>query len=104
MDNYQPMVFENRYFVELEEEDIQRLNREEAAKFEHNPEFPVAAATVEGRLGPGSWDEHWLTVDDSGRRVYARIYSSAGHAVALTADGRIVRETDYPVEEVEPRE
>ncbi|TCL56498.1 hypothetical protein EDC14_104922 [Hydrogenispora ethanolica] len=104
MNNYQPTVFENRFFVELEEEDIQELNREEAAKFEQNPQFRAAAASVEERLGPGSWDEHWLTVDNSGRRVYARIYSGAGHAIALTADGKIVREMDYPVEEVETQD
>jgi hypothetical protein len=99
MNDYQPTVFENRFFVDLEEEDIQHLNKREAAKFAGNPQFPQAAVAVEERIGPGSWDEHWLTIDNSGRRVYARVYSGAGHAVALTADGKVVREMDYPIEE-----
>ena len=33
MGNYTPRVIENREFVGLEEEDIQRLNRDEAGKF-----------------------------------------------------------------------
>jgi hypothetical protein len=85
----------------LEEEDIQRLNQIEAEKFNQNPDFSKIAASVEERLGPGSWDEHWLTVDDNGRRVYARIYSGDGQALAVTADGRIVRKMEYPVEEAD---
>jgi hypothetical protein len=39
MENNQPHMMENREFVGLEEEDIQRLNRIEAEKFDQNPGF-----------------------------------------------------------------
>ncbi len=87
-----PLVIENRYFVELEEEDIQKLNRREAAKFEHNPQFTATASTIESKLGPGEWSEHWITVDDTGKRVYARLYTAHEHSMAVTADGRVVRQ------------
>ncbi|HYH01994.1 MAG TPA: hypothetical protein VEC37_02755 [Bacillota bacterium] len=88
-----PQFIENRYFVELEEEDIQKLNRAEAAKFTENPQFASVAATVEAKLGPGEWSEHWITVDDTGKRVYARLYTTHEHTMAVTADGRVVRES-----------
>ena len=88
-----PQFIENRHFVELEEEDIQKLNRIEAAKFRDNPQFASTAATVEAKLGPGEWSEHWISVDDSGKRVYARLYTTNEHMAAVTADGRIVRES-----------
>lgn len=87
-----PLVVENRYFVELEEEDIQKLNHQEAAKFEHNPNFTAVASTLEAKLGPGEWSEHWITVDDTGKRVYARLYTTGEHLMAITADGRVVRQ------------
>ncbi|HEX2955021.1 MAG TPA: hypothetical protein VHR47_13705 [Bacillota bacterium] len=97
MENFQPKVIENRYFVELEEEDIQRLNRIEADKFDHNPEIPTMMAEVEEELGPnGEWEEHWLAVDPSGRRLYARIYYTDDKAAALTADAQVIKEIDYP--------
>lgn len=88
---------ENREFVELEEEDIQRLNRMEAKKFDENPSVGIIMTTVENDLGPnGHWEEHWMTVDPSGRRVYARIYYSKDRALAVTSKGTIIREVDYP--------
>lgn len=88
-----PRMIENREFVELEEEDIQRLNRSEAAKFNHNPSIPKVMQEVEAKLGEGGeWSEHWITIDASGRRVYARIYSLDENSIAITADGRIVKE------------
>jgi hypothetical protein len=57
MENFRPKVIENRYFVELEEEDIQRLNGIEADKFDPVhwvPEYPNAA--FENRLPD---DEFW---------------------------------------------
>lgn len=103
MADYAPRVMENREFVDLEEEDIQQLNRREAEKFDHNPDFPAFKREIESRLGsPGHWEEHWLTVDNSGRRVYARIYYAEGKGLAVTSDGRVIRELDYPVRD-EPR-
>jgi hypothetical protein len=87
-----PLMIENRDFVALEEEDIQRLNRAEAFKFEKNHDFIALAASVESKYGPGEWNEHWVTVDDSGKRVYARVFSSDLHTLALTSDGKIIRQ------------
>lgn len=99
-----PLVIENRDFVALEEEDIQKLNRQEAAKFERNPDMAAIMSDVAADADPeGRWEEHWVTVDASGRRVYARVYRSPVHTVAVAADGRIVRETVLPRREV-PRE
>ena len=97
MEGLTPRVMENREFVALEEEDIQKLNRSEAEKFEANPEFDRVIAQIESELGgKGKWEEHWLTVDANGRRVYARIYYAADRGVAVSADGRIIRELNYP--------
>jgi hypothetical protein len=97
MEDLTPRVIENREFVALEEEDIQRLNRSEAEKFESNPELDRVIAQVEAELGrKGNWEEHWLTIDAKGRRVYARIYYTADRGLALTSDGRIIRELNYP--------
>jgi hypothetical protein len=87
-----PLVIENREFVGLEEEDIQKLNQAETLKFEANPGFAGIAAAVETQYGPGEWGEHWVTVDDSGRRVYARVYSGELHVLAITSDGKIIRQ------------
>ena len=48
-------------------------------------------ASLEEELGHnGRWEEHWLTLDASGRRAYAKIYYGADHALAITSDGRII--------------
>ena len=101
MEHNQPQVMENREFVGLEEEDIQCLNRNEAEKFDQNPGFKKTATEVEDELGPGGhWEEHWLTVDASGRRAYARIYYTSDRAIAVVSDGRIIRELNYPAQRV----
>ena len=97
MGDDQPRFIENRQFVEYEEEDIQRLNRVERQKFDSNPETPEMMKEIERELGSsGRWEEHWLTIDSSGKRVYTRIYYTGERALALTADGRIIREMNYP--------
>lgn len=97
MEDFMPRVMENREFVDLEEEDIKGLNRDEALKFERNQNIGKVMASLEEELGRnGHWEEHWLTVDASGRRAYARIYYGDNRALALTSDGRIIRELDYP--------
>lgn len=97
MEKIIPRVIENRDFIELEEEDIQRLNSEEASKFELNQDIGEIMNSLEKELGPdGHWEEHWLTLDSAGRRVYAKIYYGKDRALAITSDGRIIRETDYP--------
>ncbi|HEX7715143.1 MAG TPA: hypothetical protein VF531_14100 [Bacillota bacterium] len=96
MEEVQPRIFENREFVEFEEEDIRRLNRMEAEKFDRNPELRQVMETITAEVGErGRWEEQWVTVDHSGRRVYARIYRGPDRVVAVTADGRIVRDFDY---------
>lgn len=97
MEDFTPRVVENREFVGLKEEDIRRLNRDEAVKFEQNPKIGQTMASLEEELGRnGHWEEHWLTVDASGRRAYAKIYYGEDRALAMTSDGRVIRELDYP--------
>lgn len=92
-----PKVMENREFVGLEEEDIQSLNRIEVRKFEKNPNIKQVMSQVEAELGsPGRWEEHWLTTDNNGRRVYARIYYTKDRGAAISSDGQIFREFNYP--------
>ncbi len=80
-----------------EAEAIQRLNQEEARKFEQSPEFKKVSDRIEEEMGKrGHWEEHWLAVDSSGKRIYARIYSNAAKSIAVSSDGRIVKELVYP--------
>lgn len=100
MKEAKPCIIENREFVELEEEDIQRLNRLEAEKFRDNPHIAEVMAEVEHDLGSdGHWEEHWMTVDPTGQRVYARVYYTDEHAKAITSNGEAVRMISYPVSE-----
>lgn len=92
----EPLVIENREFVGYEEEDIQRLNRIEAEKFENNPHLKQVLDSIEDELANSRhWEEHWLTLDASGRRVYARIYYGDNKAIAVTAKGEVVKEINY---------
>ncbi|HHT49686.1 MAG TPA: hypothetical protein GXZ98_10405 [Firmicutes bacterium] len=91
----EPMVIENRQFVEYEEEDIQRLNDTEEQKFLVNPQVSRVKDKVEHELGEGHWEKHWLTIDPSGRRVYTHIYYGEERALAVTADGKIIKEISY---------
>ncbi len=94
---HSPKVMENREFVGLEEEDIQNLNRSEARKFDQNPRIKQVMSQIEAELGnSGRWEEHWLTIDAGGRRVYTRVYYTDSQGVAISADGQIVRELNYP--------
>lgn len=96
MEDFQPRLISNRQFVGYEEEDIQRLNREEAEKFEKNPSMQSILAKIESDLGSGGrWEEHWLTVDAKGSRIYARIYYTENEAIAVAADGHIIRRLNY---------
>ena len=100
MENVKPKIIENREFVELEEEDIEKLNQAEGEKFRANSSIPNAMAKVESEAGPGGhWEEHWLSIDPSGRRVMAKIYYGSDMAMAVTSDGHVIRGIEYPVEE-----
>lgn len=91
-----PLVIENRQFVEYEEDDIERLNDTEERKFAENPRVQQVKESVEEELGrAGHWEKHWLTIDPSGRRVYAHIYFGDERALAITADGEIIKEIIY---------
>ncbi len=102
MRDYEPRYMANREFVELEEEDIQRINRMEAQKFARNPEMTAVMSSIEEQLGPeGHWEEHWMTVDPKGSCVYARVYYTDDRGMAVTADGHVVREINFPKEDNE---
>jgi hypothetical protein len=93
----QPQYIENRQFVGYEEEDIQKLNQIERRKFDENPKITEMMKLIEQEaITSGRWEEHWLTIDSSGKRVYARIYYTGKQAWALSSDGQIIREMDYP--------
>ncbi len=97
MENFQPNIIENREFVEYKEEDIRRLNKIEAGKFTKNPEIEIKMREIEAEFEQsGKWEEHWLTVNPNGRRMYARIYYTNDRALALTADGEVIREFTFP--------
>lgn len=96
MRDYEPRYVANREFVEFEEEDLQKLNRDEAQKFERNPEMMTVMSSVEEQLGQeGHWEEHWMTIDPDGSRVYVRVYYTDDRGMAVTADGHVVREINY---------
>ncbi|MGI6037767.1 MAG: hypothetical protein ACOYD6_06020 [Limnochordia bacterium] len=95
--NYQPRYVTSREFQDLTEAEIDGLTRNEGAKLRAS--FPLAQRIkeVESREGPhGHWEEHWITVDGQGNRVYARIYYGPQSVTALTADGQIVRQFALP--------
>ena len=96
MENLSPRVIDNCEFVGFHEADIKRLNQEEAEKFEQSPEFKKVSERIATEMGKGRWEEHWLAVDTSGKRIYARIYSNAAESVAVSSDGRIVQKLVYP--------
>ena len=97
MEDITPRVIGNCEFVGFEEEDIQRINQEEISKFEQSTEFKKVRDLIEEKMGKrGHWEEHWLAVDKSGRRIYARVYINATKRVAVSSDGRIVQELAYP--------
>lgn len=57
MEEVQPRIFENRGFVEFEEEDIERLNRMKAEKFDQNPEFHRVMDSIVAEVGErGRWE------------------------------------------------
>jgi hypothetical protein len=97
MEDFTPRVIDNCEFTGYEEADIKRLNKEEAEKFELSPEFKKASDHIEEEMGKrGHWEEHWMAVDNSGKRIYARVYSNAAESVAVSSDGRIVQKLVYP--------
>lgn len=90
-----PVSISNAEFAGYEEEEIDRITAAESEKIEQSPVLPGRMAEIEAELGPGEWGEHWITVDDKGDRVYAKVYFGAGRTVALDADGRVVRDFTY---------
>jgi len=42
-----------------------------------------------------------MTVDPKGSRVYARVYYTDDRGMAVTADGHVVREINFPKEDNE---
>lgn len=89
MNESKPRIISNREFVAYDEAMIETINQAESAKFAENPMARQVALQVEAELGAGGhWEAHWLTVDDQGSRVYARVYNNDGQQAAITADGR----------------
>ena len=95
MDEEQPVLISNAEFTGYEEEDIDRLTAAEHDKLRRSPSFPRLEAEIENELGPGYWEEHWVTLDESGRRVYAHVYYGDHHVRAVTAAGDVVRDFGY---------
>lgn len=85
-------VFTNRDFMDLTQEEVHRLSAEQSSILDDSPELPSAMQAVEEEYGPeGEWQDHWVTLDAKGTRVYTRMYLSNNTSVALDANGNIVR-------------
>lgn len=85
-------AFTNREFQDLTQEEVDRLTDAEAREMEGNPALRQAMRDVETRYGPGGeWREHWITLDNKGTRIYARMYFTEHQSVSLDSGGEIVR-------------
>jgi hypothetical protein len=85
-------VFTNRDFMDLTQEEVHRLSVEQSKNLDDSLELPSAMQAVEEEYGPeGDWQDHWVTLDTKGTRVYTRMYLSNDASVALDASGNIVR-------------
>lgn len=95
MDDTRPVLISNAEFTGYEEEDIDRLTAAEHDKLSRSPHMPRLRAEIEAELGPGHWEEHWVTLDASGRRVYANVYYGEHRVKAVTAAGDVARDFEY---------
>ncbi len=87
-----PRYFENREFVDLTEEEINRITQEEKEKLDSSEEALEAKAEVESEYGSGgTWEQYWIAIDHTGKRVFANIYYRGDIGIAVTADGNIVK-------------
>lgn len=87
-----PDVFTNREFQDLTQEEVDRLTDAEAHEMEGNPALRQAMRDVEAGYGHGGeWREHWVTLDNKGTRIYARVYFTEHHSVSINAEGEVVR-------------
>ncbi|MGE5530267.1 MAG: hypothetical protein ACM3X6_14165 [Patescibacteria group bacterium] len=95
MDGERPLVITNAEFAGYEEEDIDRITRIEHDKLARSRALPDLKAGIEAEMGPGHWEEHWVTVDADGSRVYADVYFGDHRTAAVTAAGDVVRDFVY---------
>lgn len=85
-------VLTNRTFQDLTQEEVDRVTDDEARKLERSPSLSGAMQEVMDQYGPGGeWQEHWITLDNKGTRVFTRMYLTEHHSVALDAEGQVVR-------------
>lgn len=90
-----PVQISNADFTGYEEEEIDRLTASEHDKLSRSQHLPRLKAEIENEVGPGHWEEHWVTLDTSGRRVFADVFFGDHHVKAVTAAGDIVRDFSY---------
>ena len=95
MDEDRPLVVTNAEFAGYEEEDIDKVTEAEHRKLRNSPVLPGIKAGIEEESGPGHWEEHWVTVDVNGARVYADVFYGDHHVTAVTAAGDVVRDFAY---------
>lgn len=85
-------VFSSRDFMDLTQEEVHRLSAEQSRILDDSTELPPAMQAIEEEYGPeGDWQDHWVTLDAKGTRVFTRMYLSNNTSVALDAGGNIVR-------------
>lgn len=85
-------VFTNRHFQDLTQEEVDRLTDQKSRELEESDPVLNAMTQVEEDFGPGGeWQEHWVTLDNKGTRVFARVYFTEHQSVALNAEGEVVR-------------
>lgn len=90
--NIESAVFSSRDFMNLTQEEVHRLSAEQSKILDASPKLPQAMQAIEEEYGPdGDWQDHWVTLDSKGTRVYTRMYLCNNASVALDAGGNIVR-------------
>ena len=96
LDEDRPVQISNAEFTGYEEEDIDKVTGAEHDKLRRSTVLPRVKMEIEAEHGPGRWEEHWVTLDTSGRRVFADVfYAEDNHVTAVTADGDVVRDFAY---------
>lgn len=86
-----PRLVSRRQFNDLNESEIRAITERERDKLENSTSALIAREDIESRHGSGGvWEQHWISLNHEGSRVYADIYYRGDVGIALTADGRIV--------------
>lgn len=88
-----PLVMSSLEFNQLEEDEVDQLTASEREKLEDSAYAMSTMDEIEHDLGAGgTWEQHWITLDSKGARVFANVYYYGDLGIAVTADGEVVRQ------------